>query len=260
MWEGWFTCRARTSASRFTQFAAHHMAPYFPRARAGPQRGHRNSMPMVMRAAARAPPSQRLSRARAHACARATGLAARPAQIGTAPPSSCALGPLAEQQRGAGHPEHRHEQRERGDRRRGVALEQRRPGPDTSATNSGAPTAAASTPASASPISAGPSNASAHRGDPVAAPSTPTRASPREDPRRPRHTGPPARRALPPFGATSWRRVELDMTLHHRDIQALIGTGPRAHNLTADDVRCRTALISDPVRVTAVIVETFRRI
>lgn len=54
--------------------------------------------------------------------------------------------------------------------------------------------------------------------------------------------------------------VEFEMELHHDDVRALVGMGPTAHHLTADEIRRRTAQLPEPVNVTAsVTVEAFAR-
>jgi 23S rRNA (guanine745-N1)-methyltransferase len=64
----------------------------------------------------------------------------------------------------------------------------------------------------------------------------------------------------PGLSATRTRRVEFDMVLHHHDLEALIGMGPSAHHLDADDLRHRVAHLPATLRVTAsVVVQTFRR-
>lgn len=63
----------------------------------------------------------------------------------------------------------------------------------------------------------------------------------------------------PGLSATRTHRVEFDMVLHHRDLEALIGMGPTAHHLDPTDIHRRVTALPDPLRVTAsVLVETFR--
>ena len=62
---------------------------------------------------------------------------------------------------------------------------------------------------------------------------------------------------LEPVGA---REVDIELTLGHADVRALVAMGPSAHHISADDLDQRIAQLSDRVAVTAsVSVETFRR-
>jgi 23S rRNA (guanine745-N1)-methyltransferase len=64
----------------------------------------------------------------------------------------------------------------------------------------------------------------------------------------------------PHLEAIDRRRVEFDMTLTHRDVQALVAMGPSARHLDPHDVPRQLAHLPDEVRVTAAVnVETFRR-
>jgi 23S rRNA (guanine745-N1)-methyltransferase len=69
------------------------------------------------------------------------------------------------------------------------------------------------------------------------------------------------RAALSPhLQAADRRTVEFDMSLTHRDVQALVGMGPSARHLDLDDVQRQLAHLPGEARVTASVnVETFWR-
>jgi 23S rRNA (guanine745-N1)-methyltransferase len=63
----------------------------------------------------------------------------------------------------------------------------------------------------------------------------------------------------PYFRSASRRDVRFELTLNRKDVRALMGMGPTAYHLTADEIRDRAAALPEALTVTAsVTVETYR--